>query len=81
MTHPFILPKKKSIIFFSWLLYQKLQKKKRAYHRKSSWLLIFIFFPTKIGKKESIAPALQDVGGSFCKSLSSFKILFDAINR
>ncbi|MDQ9370295.1 hypothetical protein RF107_14785, partial [Escherichia coli] len=26
-------------------------------------------------------PALHDVGGSFCKSLSSFKIRFDAIAR
>lgn len=28
---------------------------------------------------ESRIPALQDVGGSFCKSFSSLRILFEAI--
>lgn len=33
----------------------------------------------KRGGKDYI-PALQDVGGSFCKSLSSLRIRFEAIN-
>ena len=31
-------------------------------------------------KTNIIIPALHDVGGSFCRSLSSFKIRFDAIS-
>ena len=30
-------------------------------------------------ERKKVVPALQDVGGSFCRSLSSFKIRFDAI--
>ena len=36
------------------------------------------FNKSKMEKNETI-PALQEVGGSFCRSLSSFKILLDAI--
>lgn len=36
---------------------------------------------TQEERNEGKIPALQDVGGSFCKSLSSFKILLDAIGN
>lgn len=50
----------------------------KSYHRVRQLINLW-HKRSKTWPKRAIIPALQDVGGSFCKSLSSFKIRFEAM--